>query len=61
VVNTQIFGDAVYIDNYTDFAVSFGTEASRNGLTWDAIRIGFTYTVGNEGYQGGQINFGYQF
>lgn len=61
VVNTQIFGDAVYIDNYTDIAVSFGTEASRNGLTWDAIRIGFTYTVGNEGYQGGQINFGYQF
>jgi hypothetical protein len=61
VVNTQIFGDAVYIDNYTDFAVSFGTEASRNGLTWDAIRIGFTYTVGNESYQGGQINFGYQF
>lgn len=61
VVNTQIFGDDVYIDNYTDIAVSFGTEASRNGLTWDAIRIGFTYTVGNQGYQGGQINFGYQF
>lgn len=61
VVNTQIFGDAVYIDNYTDFAVSFGTEASRNGLTWDAIRIGLTYTVGNQGYQGGQVNFGYQF
>ncbi|QIE43485.1 hypothetical protein [Meridianimarinicoccus aquatilis] len=61
VVNTQIFGDAVYIDNYTDMAVSFGTKQSRNGLTWDAIRIGFTYTVGNNDFQGGRINFGYQF
>ncbi|PWR01190.1 hypothetical protein DKT77_18720 [Meridianimarinicoccus roseus] len=61
VVNTQIFGDAVYIDNYTDIAVSFGTQQSRNGLTWDAIRIGFTYTVGNNGFQGGRLNFGYQF
>jgi hypothetical protein len=61
LVNTQIFGDDVYIDNYTDIAVSIGTEQSRNGLTWDAIRIGFTYTVGNNGFQGGRVNFGYQF
>lgn len=61
VVNTLIFGDDVYIDNYTDMAFSVGTKQSRNGLTWDSIRIGFTYTVGNEGFHGGRINFGYQF
>jgi len=61
VVNTQIFGDAVYVDNYTDLAVSLGTQASRNGITWDAIRLGFTYTVGNNGFAGGRVNFGYQF
>ncbi|SMP34782.1 hypothetical protein SAMN06265373_11095 [Shimia sagamensis] len=61
IVNTQIFGDDVYIDNYTDFAISLGTERSQNGLTWDAARLGITYSIGNHGYKKVNVNFGYQF
>lgn len=61
VVNTQFLGDDVYIDNATDIAVSFGTEASDSGLTWDSVRLGVTYTFTNEDYQGFMVNFGYQF
>lgn len=61
VVNTQIMGDEVFIDNYTDVALSIGTEASQNGLTWDQLRLGLTYTFSNEDYEGFRVNFGYQF
>ena len=61
VVNTQIFGDAVYIDNYTDISISIGTQASSNGLTWDSIRLGLTYTFSDKDFEGIRINFGYQF
>ncbi|WP_299426042.1 hypothetical protein [uncultured Shimia sp.] len=61
IVNTQILGDDIYIDNYTDFAVSLGTVQSQNGLTWDAARLGITYTIGNHGYKKVNVNFGYKF
>ncbi|MEM6637460.1 MAG: hypothetical protein AAF667_16395 [Pseudomonadota bacterium] len=61
VVNTMITGDEVFIDNYTDFAISFGTQASRNGFTWDAARLGLTYTIGNNDFSRLSVNFGYQF
>jgi uncharacterized protein YfiM (DUF2279 family) len=61
VVNTQISGDDVFIDNYSDVAVSYGTKASENGLTWDSVRLGLTYTFANEDYSGFRLNFGYQF
>ncbi|MGC1497920.1 MAG: hypothetical protein WA790_19100 [Sulfitobacter sp.] len=61
VVNTQIFGDEVFIDNYTDVAFSFGTVASKNGLNWDSVRLGLTYTFANEDYDGFRLNLGYQF
>lgn len=61
-VNTQIFGDDVFIDNYTDLALSIGTQASQNRLTWDALRFGVTYTFASgEDYDGFRVNFGYQF
>ena len=61
VVNTQITGDDVFIDNYTDFAISIGTEESRNGLTWDSLRLGLTYTTGVNDYESFRLNFGYRF
>jgi len=61
IVNTQIFGDDVYIDNYTDIALSVGSKASRNGLTWDSVRFGLTYTVGAKDFDALKVNFGYQF
>ncbi|MEO0387577.1 MAG: hypothetical protein AAF281_08605, partial [Pseudomonadota bacterium] len=60
-VNTQIFGDDVFIDNYTDVAFSLGTEASENRLAWDSLRLGVTYTFANEDYDGFRVNFGYKF
>ena len=61
VVNTQISGDEVFIDNYTDVSFSYGTLASKNGITWDSVRLGLTYTITNKDYNGFQLNFGYQF
>ena len=61
VVNTQIFGDDVFIDNYTDVAFSLGSKASNNGITWDAVRLGLAYTFTNEDYSGFKLDFGYRF
>ena len=61
VVNTQFIGDALFVENATDISVSFGTEASENGLTWDSLRVGLTYTITNADYSGLRLNFGYQF
>jgi hypothetical protein len=59
--NTQISGDAVSIDDFTDISFSYGTVASKNGFTWDSVRLGLTYTVTNKDYKGLEVNFGYQF
>lgn len=63
LANTQFFGDEMRIDNYTDIAVSFGTrrKVGNKDNSQDSLQLGFTYTVGNHGYKGGKINFGYEF
>ncbi len=61
VVNTQFFGDALFVENATDVSVSFGTEASESGLVWDSLRLGLTYTFTDSDFQGFRLNFGYQF
>ncbi len=62
LANTQYFGDKMLIDNYTDIAVSFGTRRKvGNKDNQDSLQLGFTYTVGNHGYKGGKLNFGYEF
>ena len=63
LANTQFFGDEMKIDNYTDIAVSFGTrrKVGNKDNSQDSLQLGFTYTVGNHGYKGGKINFGYEF
>lgn len=63
IANTQFFGDDLYIDNYTDLAVSIGTRKRVTGssATDDSLHIGVTYTIGQHGYKGGKLNFGYRF
>lgn len=59
IANTQYFGDSLFVDNYTDFSVSFGTRAT--ATSWNALRIGLTYTLGTNDYKGARLNFGYTF
>lgn len=61
VVNTQYFGGAVFTQNSTDVAMSFGTQNSANGVTWDSMRMGLTYTFSNTDLDGLAVNFGYRF
>jgi len=63
LANTQFFGDNLYIDNYTDLAVSLGTRQRVKGAseTDNSVHIGLTYTLGQHGYSGGKLNFGYKF
>lgn len=61
VVNTQYFGDELFVENQTDLSVSVGTEGSDSGLTWDSLRVGLTYTFTDADYSGFRLNFGYQF
>lgn len=60
-VNTRFHGSEVFVKNQNDYALSFGTVNSRNGVTWDSVRIGITYTNADRGADGLAVNFGYQF
>nr|WP_323778619.1 hypothetical protein [Amylibacter sp.] len=61
VVHTVVGGTPTYIDEWTDVSLSLGTIGSKNGVTWDSVRIGLTYTRANRGVEGLNINFGYEF
>lgn len=63
LANTQFFGEDLYIDNYTDIAVSLGTRRNLGSKdkTEDSMQLGLTYTLGKRGYKGGKLNFGYKF
>jgi len=57
--HTDFFGDEIYIDHYLDLALSFGTYGT--GTDLDNIRVGLTYTAGNNSYEGFMFNVGYVF
>ena len=57
IANTYLTGDALYINNYYDLALSLGTVKNNN----DSLRLGLTYTQGDEGYSKLNMNFGYKF
>lgn len=63
ISNTQFFGDDLHIENYTDLAFSLGTRKRLDGASAraDSLHVGVTYTVGENGYKGGRLNFGYKF
>lgn len=61
VVDTNFFGDDLYIEHYDDIAFSIGTRHIPGSPSWKSIRIGFTVTIGEKGYLGSRINFGYKF
>lgn len=59
IANTQFFGDELYIENYTDISMSFGTRAT--DTSWSSLRVGVTYSFGSKDYDGARMNFGYTF
>jgi hypothetical protein len=61
VVYTNISGDETFVDELLDISFSLGTTGSKNGVTWDSVRIGLTYTHANNGIDGFNLNFGYEF
>ena len=61
VVHSKIYGTPTYIDEWVDISASLGTIGSKNGVTWDSVRVGLTYTRANRGIQGINLNFGYEF
>ena len=61
VVYTNIAGDETFVDELLDISFSLGTTGSKNGVTWDSVRIGLTYTHANNGIDGFNLNFGYEF
>lgn len=61
LVNTQWFGDDVYVSNQTDLGISIGTQNSDNGVKWDSARLGVTLTFTDREYSGFSFNFGYKF
>ncbi|GGA10483.1 hypothetical protein [Neptunicoccus cionae] len=61
LVHTKVGGTPTYIDEWTDVSLSLGTIGSKNGVTWDSVRVGLTYTHANRGVRGLNINFGYEF
>ncbi len=60
-VHTKIYGNPTYIDEWVDVSASIGTIASKNGVTWDSVRLGVTLTRANRGVKGINFNFGYEF
>ena len=61
LVHNKISGTPTYINEWVDVSVSLGTIASKNGVTWDSVRIGLTYTHANNDVHGINLNFGYEF
>jgi hypothetical protein len=61
IVYTKVGGTASYIDEWFDLSFSIGTIGSKNGVTWDSVRMGVTLTKANRGVRGININFGYEF
>lgn len=63
LANTQFFGDKLYIESYTDLAMSIGTRKRVGDAdpTENSMHFGLTYTFGQHDYKGGKLNFGYKF
>jgi hypothetical protein len=61
VVNSYFTGSDTYVKSATDISFSLGSVASKNGVTWDSVRLGLTYTQTNNGIRGLGVNFGYEF
>ena len=61
VVVGKVSGSPTFVDEWVDASLSLGTVGSKNGVTWDSVRIGLTYTYANNGIEGINLNFGYEF
>ena len=60
VVNTSYTGDALYLKNYNDVAVSLGRQHVEGAGLLNYLRAGLTYTFGKD-YKAYSFNLGYSF
>jgi hypothetical protein len=58
---TNFAGSALYSRYYTDIAFSLGTRKRAGDLVWNALRLGLTYTFGDNNVKGSTFNLGYTF
>lgn len=61
VVNTQFYGDDLFVTNATDFSLSLATQKLRNSVVFEQLALGISYTITNTDYSGFGLNFGYKF
>lgn len=61
VINTQYFGDALYVENATEISVSVGTIKQNKRVIFDQFQLGVSYTFTDSDYEGFSLNFGYRF
>ena len=59
-VDTRFIGDDLFLDNYNEVALSFGTRRRTNRMTWQSLRLGAQYTFGDD-YDGYQVTLNYRF
>ena len=52
VWNTQIFGDAVYMDSQSEVGLGLSAPGTKGGNTFDAVSLSLGYVFGNEDYDG---------
>ena len=58
--NTQAFGTKLYINNYNDIVLDFGTSTTADAPFYKQVRLGVNYTFASD-YKAFNFSFGYTF
>jgi hypothetical protein len=58
---TLFWGDDLFIEEFYDIAVTWGTRLTNVSASTRTMRFGLTYTVGEHDFDGFRLNFGYTF
>lgn len=61
IVHGRTTGTPTLVNDWIDYSVSVGSVSPKNGVTWDSVRVGLTFTDANAGVNGVNLNFGYEF
>jgi len=61
VINTEMAGSELFVENATDIGVAFGLKGDLLGADISKARLGATYTIGTNSYRGFKVNLGYRF
>lgn len=61
VVHSLFWGDDLYIEEFYDLSLTWGTRLANVAATSSSLRVGLSYTVGEKDFDGFRLNFGYTF